>query len=145
MCPVIHVILTTSRESFSVKFILHSSWYTPLVYVFCEPFFNVVFCVCSLLVFSSQRCCQISSDGVCGFFSLFNLLFIMYNIYLFTFVFKIYLFILVMCSVIYFQKREMLFLNLIYYPCFNWYRESRTRLFKTVDKLDNFCCSKVVH
>jgi len=38
-------------ESFSVKFILHSSWYTPLVYVFCEPFFNVVFCVCSLFFF----------------------------------------------------------------------------------------------
>ena len=38
----------------------------------------------------------------------------MYNIYLFTFVFKIYLFIIVpvICSVIYFQKREMLFLKL---------------------------------
>jgi hypothetical protein len=57
---------------------------------------------------------EISSDGVCGFFSLLNFLFILYNIYLFTFVFKIYLFILVpvMCSVIYFQKREMLFLKL---------------------------------
>jgi hypothetical protein len=52
---------------------------------------------------------------VCVGFFLLNLLFILYNIYLFTFVFKIYLFILVpvMCSVVYFQKkREMLFLKL---------------------------------
>ena len=42
------------RESFSVKFILHSLWYTPLVYVFMNLFFfNVVFCVCSLLIFFS--------------------------------------------------------------------------------------------
>ena len=42
------------RESFSVKFILHSLWYTPLVYVFMNLFFNVVFCACSLLIFFSQ-------------------------------------------------------------------------------------------
>jgi hypothetical protein len=51
-------VLVTIHQKYFVKSILHSSWYTPLVYVFCEPFFNVVFCVCSLLVFSSQRCCQ---------------------------------------------------------------------------------------
>jgi hypothetical protein len=39
------------RESFSVKFILHSLWYTPLIYVFMNLFFNVIFCVCSLLFF----------------------------------------------------------------------------------------------
>ena len=46
---------------------------------------------------------------VCVFFFslLIFFLFILYNIYLFTFVFQIYLFILVpvMCSVIYFQKK----------------------------------------
>ena len=42
------------RELFSVKFILHFLWYTPLVYVFMNLFFNVIFCVCSLffIVFS---------------------------------------------------------------------------------------------
>jgi hypothetical protein len=42
------------RESFSVNFILHSSWYMPLFYVFVNLFFNVVFCVCSLFFFFSQ-------------------------------------------------------------------------------------------
>ena len=42
------------RESFSVKFILHCLWYTPLVYVLMNLFFNVVFCACSLLIFFSQ-------------------------------------------------------------------------------------------
>ena len=46
------------RESFSIKFILHSLWYTPLVYVFVNLFFNVVFCVCSFVVFFSTWCCQ---------------------------------------------------------------------------------------
>jgi hypothetical protein len=47
---------------------------------------------------------------VCVVFFLLNLLFILYNIYLFTFVFKIYLFILVpvMCSVVYLQIKYIM-------------------------------------
>ena len=40
------------RESFSVKFIVHYSWYTPLIYVFMNLSSNVIFCVCSLVFFS---------------------------------------------------------------------------------------------
>ena len=46
------------RESFSVIFILHSLWYTPLVYVFMNLFSNVIFCVCSLLFFFLSTRCQ---------------------------------------------------------------------------------------
>jgi hypothetical protein len=50
------------RESLSVKFILHSSWYTdmPLVSVFVNLFFFQCDLLCLFLVgfFLSTRCCQ---------------------------------------------------------------------------------------
>jgi hypothetical protein len=42
------------RESFSVKFILHSLWYTPLVYVFMNFFFQCDLLCLFFVVFFSQ-------------------------------------------------------------------------------------------
>jgi hypothetical protein len=46
------------RESFSVKFILHSSWYTPLVYVLWTFFPCGLLCLFFCFFFLSTRCCQ---------------------------------------------------------------------------------------
>ena len=57
--PIIFCCFFFVRKLFSVKFILHSLWYMPLVYVFVNLFFfNVVFCVCSSFIFFLLTRCQ---------------------------------------------------------------------------------------